>query len=219
MIALKSMEELFTILNGHVQYAVLRNYEHLLLPGDALLAGHPDIDLICTDREQILSLNITSSRGSSSDRVHRSVLINQQPVDLDLREVGDGYYCRKWEEDMISRRKLYLDSFYVLDHEDHFFSLLYHVLVQKKTVSDDYKARLIEMGSTYGLTQWDDGRAWELLNRFLREHGYTYSYPESARTVFNRKNAAPDLMEKDIRKQAVRSIEALKAGASKLLKK
>src|SRR3989304_4092278 len=58
-------------------------------------------------------------------KVSGYVAIGGRDVSVDIRFVGDCYYCEQWERDMLSRR-VRAGGFFVANNENLFYSLLYH---------------------------------------------------------------------------------------------
>lgn len=171
-----------TLKDSSIEYAILRNYENLL-EESLYVDGHGDIDLICSNSKQLAQyLNARPHEGHIQngvhDEVHYYIHINHDYVSLDLRFVGDGYYCEKWQKEMLERRTMQ-NGFYVLDDIDYFYSLIYHAIFQKKNLTDEYKNRLKKMAENVGIlvrepsTQFFVG----LLEDFMVKNDYQYVYP------------------------------------------
>ena len=132
-----SIEEFFSALNAAgINYLVLRNYENLLEP-ELYVGGHGDIDLLCDDAQSIARLVEAQPKAPKSTRllddgIHYLIFVDGTPVQLDLRQVGDGYYCTKWEKDLLERKVKY-DCFYVMNPVDYFYTLAYHAILQKRS--------------------------------------------------------------------------------------
>lgn len=177
----RSIHEIFDILNlNNVLYIVLRNYENLLSP-DLFLNGHGDLDILCDDSQRIVNLlELDSYRRDNppfkGDGVHYYVMINGQIVSIDLRYVGDDYYCRQWEEDMLKDRVAY-SCFYVPDNEAYFYSLIYHSILQKHLFSDDYKLRLKIMASNLSIPIEDSEQGYiAILEQYMSNNGYYFTW-------------------------------------------
>ncbi len=200
-----SLSDLFEQLNTGCPYVVLRNFETFVSDFTAL--EHPDIDLLCTSREALLQTIDTLSRGREGDLIHRRARIAGKDVDIDLREVGDGYLDASWEEKILAGRVLREDGFYVPQDEDYYFSLLYHVLIQKKQIAPDYQERLKKFADQLGLTKGNS--LLEQLEGYMRAGGYRYTYPESPSTAFFVSKVSKDLMEKNPKKKLRRLIHKI----------
>lgn len=179
----KSMKEVFDILNqNQIVYAVLRNYDNLL-EDEIYMDGHGDVDLICADSD-LLAETIKANpqefhmKKGMSDLVHYYFHLNGNYVSLDLRHIGDGYYCEKWQREMLDRRTMH-NGFYVLNEEDHFYTLVYHAIFQKKIFTKEYKERLTKMAKDLNLNV---GNAQIqdfvfLLEKYMKANAYRYQYP------------------------------------------
>ena len=72
------------------------------------LDGHGDVDLLCEDSQEIVRL-----LGAQTDRkdqypykgdgIHYYIYVGGERVSLDLRSVGDGYYCEMWEDNLYNQ--------------------------------------------------------------------------------------------------------------------
>lgn len=175
--------EVFNRLNSRgIRYLVLRNFESLSNTDLFLMEGHLDIDILCQDSQEIVRiLDLETDRKDippfKGDGIHYTIRIKNVPVSLDLRYVGDGYYCRAWEKDMLER-KIRQDFFYVMNEEDYFYSLIYHSILQKRFFSEDYRQRLIEMAIdlevNVGNAQIDDFLS--VLQIYMKKNDYQYEY-------------------------------------------
>lgn len=177
-----SVDEVFSILNSAgIQYLVLRNYENLSKP-EVFLDGHADIDILCKDSQEIVQvLDVQTNRKDEppfvGDGTHYYIYVGGEKVSLDLRYVGDGYYCEKWQTDMLTQR-VFNGLVFVLDPENYFYSLIYHAILQKREFSDEYKRRLKEMAGTLGITvnAPSEYSFLQNLQDYMRMKGYCFTY-------------------------------------------
>ena len=182
MINYPSIESVFDILNANdVQYLVLRNFENLLSP-DMYLDGHGDIDLLCIDSQQIVGLlDAGSDRPDTppyrGDGVHYFIMVNNQKVSLDLRYVGDDYYCKEWEDNLLLNRVRF-GCFYVMDKVNYFYTLVYHAILQKRSFSEEYRSRLTQMASCIGcmLSDTSESGFLRLLEDYMRANQYKFVF-------------------------------------------
>ena len=136
------IEDVFKRLNTKkIKYVVLRNWE--LFFDDLFIEGHNDIDLLCKNSfhkgkliKTFNAIPIANTFGSKYIS-----FIGGQRIILDIRIVGDGYYCKKWENNMIKNRVFDSRGFFILCNADYKHSLIYHVLIQKKDISVSYLER------------------------------------------------------------------------------
>ena len=160
---------------------MLRNYENLLEPG-LYVDGHADIDLLCDNARTIVELVeaqpiVPKNSRLQDDGIHYLISVNNNPVQLDLRQVGDGYYCAKWEKDLLDRRVM-RNGFYVMNDEDYFYTLAYHAILQKRSLSREYFIRLCNMadGLDLSVDEYSESGLLGLLENYMREHEYRFSY-------------------------------------------
>lgn len=169
-------EELFKKLNSsNSNYLVLRNYENLLDP-KIYVGGHGDIDILCEDSQAIVKV-LNAQLYGKDDGTHYYVLINGEKVFLDLRHIGDDYYCEKWEKNLLKNKILH-QCFYVMNQEDYFYTLIYHAILQKKKFSEEYRVRLTNMANSLGI---DVGNCREkdflrILMKHMKDNGYVFRY-------------------------------------------
>lgn len=186
--------------NSGVPYLVLRNYENLLSP-EIYVDGHGDIDLLCAD-SRLLAEKVGARtyhnkvKEVCDDGVHYYVLIAGKQVSLDLRSVGDGYYCQKWQQEMLDRRVL-KDGFYVMSEQDYLYSLIHHAILQKRSFSNEYRSRLTEMCNRLHIVMKDvSAQSFiQLLESYMAEHGYTYVYPRDTFVPLNTRYITSSLLE------------------------
>ena len=201
-----SLKEVFETLNSSdIEYLVLRNYE--LLTKDTFLIDHPDIDFLCDDREKMTGLLKAFPREKKNDRIHMAIDVNGITVPVDLRYAGDGYYDPEWEKEMLESRTLYNGLCYVMTREDYYYSLLYHALIQKREIAPDYRLRLDAMRRELGIAEDEDIR---ILEAYMKEKGYCYTYPELAVTMFNIEKADPSLVRNNTVRRIKRYLHGLK---------
>lgn len=204
MISYSNPLEVFSILNKvGIEYLVMRNYENLAHAEMFLLDGHPDIDILCWDSQEIVRLlDVQTDRKDippfKGDGTHYSLRIADRQVSLDLRYVGDGYYCRTWQQDMLAHR-VACDGFYVMDLRDYFYSLAYHALLQKRSFSDEYRKRLRSMADELGIAcEGSDSQAFlSVLQGYMRERGYRFEYASDCTVPCRFGQVAKDMILRD----------------------
>lgn len=138
----KSLQEFFYVLNNTIEYVVLRNFEYL--PNKNKSDEHGDIDLLVANFENARYIANARNVFDEPFRVHCECSIGGIPVRFDFRYVGDNYYCERWEKDILRNRILERNLFYVPCEIDYKYSLLYHALVQKTKLSEDYRRKLVK---------------------------------------------------------------------------
>ena len=177
-----SLREALRELDHHTPYLVMRNYENLS-EQCYYMDGHNDIDFLVQDiwkAMEVLHVHDNINWGSPN---HFSITIQGRKVKIGLRYVGDGYYDTKWQEVMLQKRKLFKDDFYIMDDENYFYSLLYHMLLQKKDPLLDYIERLDKMKDKF--IGYEPSDYDELLFSFLSKHNYVVPYPYDPSVIVN----------------------------------
>lgn len=193
MTSSKNIETFIKLLNNsNDSYAILRNYDNLL-EDEIYMDGHGDIDLICADSEKLAEeVQAFPHPGHVKNGVHNKthylIYIAGVEVSLDLRHVGDGYYCEKWQNEMLENRRLH-NGFFVLAPKDHFYTLIYHAIFQKPTFSVDYQLRLKRMADDLGISVRENSVHFyvSLLEEYMRENKYHYEIPRDKHVPLYRK--------------------------------
>ena len=178
MTDLQDLQQTFLILNSKCNYLVLRNFEEYY--DDILLPGHNDIDvLVASKKDARIMIKVFEAipRFQPEDGIHYKFLYRGVMVDLDIRIVGDGYYDKKWEKDLIANRRLDNRGFYIIgDITEYFYSLVYHAILQKDYLADDYIIRFKNMG-VLDVSECVEEKLLVHLHRYMIQSGYYYSVP------------------------------------------
>lgn len=176
-----SLTELFSVINSNTNSVVLRNYEDL---NDTFVFKEgDDIDFLCENLN--FFCGIINARKRQGGRCSFEVKVNDKYIPLDIRFIGDKYYDPLWAKDMLSR-KLITNGIPHLDQEDYFFSLIYHSKLQKNTVKNVYITRLDSLAGSLSFNNLkrefilDDDTCSILLNGFLKQYNYRYTYTDDA---------------------------------------
>lgn len=200
----KSFQEVIDIFHSNnVKYVILRNYDNLLT-SQLYLNGHSDVDILCEDSFEIVKLlgaycYEDLSPKLYNDGTHYYIYIKGNRVKLDLRHVGDGYYCTLWEKDMLQTRVLSPLGFYVPNETNMLYSILYHSLIQKKEISNDYLNEIKLCFSRFNIklsNNIDEKKQFiSVLESFMRSKGYFYSYPRDIYVPLNKKLITHSMIE------------------------
>jgi len=211
-----SFVDFFARLNGikELEYVVLRNFEDL--PADEHYGEKSDLDILVND--YFLFKRVTGAISYKHKRLKRhprggpaveyggykvagKVRIGEREVSVDVRFVGDNYYPQEWERNILKNRSVY-NGFYVPGETNLFYSLLYHALVHKRKMSDEYRNQLKEMMCEIQVGKCnenlDDTKAWSLLDNFMEENEYSYVRPNELTLPFNAHSRAGISIERDI---------------------
>jgi hypothetical protein len=139
-----SIYKLFFVLNESLPYVILRNFEHI--DREIVSAEHCDIDLLVSDFHQARSVIGARKVFGEKHRVHTAAKVGGREIFFDLRFVGDNYLPRAWQLLILKNRILYKDNFFIPADEDYFYSLLYHALINKNRIADNYTVVLTRLG-------------------------------------------------------------------------
>ena len=173
----ENIEEMFAALhNAKCKYVILRNYEEI----DAenfYTSGHADIDFLTKDSKCFAQAIHAFPRFISDDGIHYLVNIGGTEVVLDVRSVGDGYYDCKWENMILSKRSFFDKRFYIPDEENAYYSLVYHAILQKQELSEEYLGRLNRMALQCGVVAATKEEHLAALECYMDEKGYRYTVP------------------------------------------
>lgn len=177
-----NLAEAFQILNTQCNYLVLRNFEDFY--DDILLPGHDDIDVLCAskaDRKKMVQLMDAVTRVGIDNGIHYKFLYQNTEIALDIRTVGDGYYDKKWQKNMLQNRVLNPKGFYTMNEDDYFHSLIYHAIYQKNELSNDYLTRLRSMRNGYEQKVQEDFE--EALYDYMIGNDYYFSMTEDESVI------------------------------------
>ncbi len=183
--AVNSIGDLFDALNATQNYVVLRNYEQLK---DGLMEDHPDIDLLTDDLSSLVRVLGAKKRFNDLNSVQYHLAINGKDVSLDVRNIGDGYYCDHWQRRILLTRT-FRDNFYIPDDTEAFFTLLYHALLHKKQLSDDYLQRIHNFALALKLdgfkNQWTERDLLTYLLQYMDSKNYQLVEPKDLGVFWN----------------------------------
>lgn len=187
--------ELFYVLNSTVDYVVLRNFERL--PEKYRLESHGDIDLLVSDYKETLWITNSKPLFKENYRVHNQVRIIGQDVAFDFRFFGDNYYDEPWERKILKDRVLEKNAFFRPNDEDYFYSLLYHALVHKPKIKDDYIEKLISLADRAKIENFypkmfSDMKALKsFLDNYLQSVGFNYTRPNDFSVYYKELRTCP----------------------------
>lgn len=181
---------IFDILNRNCKYVVLRKWETVL--DDSIFFDQKnDIDILCEDREKVIALLNAQPVHKDKKRDNFMVLCRTFSIRLDIRWVGDGYYPKEWEINMLKDRVKAPNNVYRLSDEDCIYALAYHALLQKESVSESYRSSICEIYERFyhnSIASSTDNGLLSVLYRFLRMKGYGISIPKDNAVFMNTKN-------------------------------
>lgn len=180
----ESIQQLFYVLNNTIDYCVLRNHE--CLPDEYTVEGHGDIDLLVENKNYIAYLTLAKQIFPENYRVYHTINISGQEVPFDFRHIGDNYYDLLWQKEILKNRKLTKSLFYTPNDEDQYYSLLYHVYIQKCQVKEDYIPKLSEYGQKIGVAFHPNiTNTISQLDAYMQSKTYEYIKPQDITVIYN----------------------------------
>lgn len=170
-----SMEEMIHVLSQYDIYVVLTGDE-LLEKEFVGLGPHHDIDILTVNQKRTAEL-IEADRYDYYYGEHYRVCIAGKKLTIGIFELGDDYMDARWQKEMLQNRVLHPRGHYVMDAENHFYWILYHVLCQKRVIPEHYRRRILKEADMLGIVAGADTEMWHILEEFLLEKGYSCPYP------------------------------------------
>ena len=172
------MRDFFDFLNSHCRYIVLRNWDIL---HDENIHGktHEDIDILCESLDLFVEITGAHRIHKEKNRDNYIVLFQDTEIRIDVRWIGDGYYPADMEKKMLLNRVLNEQSIYVPATEDYFYSLLYHALIQKPYLSEEYRIKLCSIHKTLSEVNrvQKDISFQDALYGYIKTNGWSIEYP------------------------------------------
>ncbi|MBD5514083.1 MAG: hypothetical protein HDR06_05355 [Lachnospiraceae bacterium] len=175
-----SLREFFDELNLQCYYVVLRNFDYL--PEKYKCELHGDIDILTDDVNKMVDVTGAKKTALKRYRTHYICRIGDKDVEFDFRYIGDGYYCKKWEKDILKNRIMNDSGIYIPNDEDYKYTILYHALVHKKEIAADY-CKIIT--AIFGENPME---LIEHLKKYIKDNNYKFSQPYDLSVVFNFRN-------------------------------
>lgn len=128
-----SFEELFYFLNSVEPYVILRNQDEISQD----ISEEDDIDFLVLEPKKMAYFLNAKKMSKGTERVNYQIIVNNKKIRIDLRYVGDGYFDMYWQNNCMKNRVL-INNMYVLDQENSYYSLIYHVLIHKRKIPKKY---------------------------------------------------------------------------------
>ena len=89
---------------------------------------------------------------------------------------------------MLKQRTLAASNIYVMDYKNYFYSLIYHAIVQKHSLSEEYLKRLIDMSYRLGMDCNNKEELLRALFQFMKKKNYSVTMPRDPGVIFNMSN-------------------------------
>ena len=175
----KSLKQLFDAMNESLEYCVLRNTEDITKNFSPEI--HGDIDILVKEQAEAVCIMQAIKVHKESYRACYKVRVADNDVFFDIRYVGDNYYPKKWEKDMLKsaiRTKQDNLEFNILSPIHQYYTLLYHVYLQKQHVATDYPEKLRKYAALAELQYKNDTAiVMKQLRDYMVENRYSYELP------------------------------------------
>jgi len=182
-----SFRDFIDYANETANWLVLRNFE--FLPDD-FFGNDKDVDILCDDLDDFVSnMKLTKSRWGIAAY---STSINYKMVHFDLRFVGDNYYDKLWQSNMLRNKVFSEENVPHPNNEDYFYSLLYHSKIQKLSVKEIYKKRLTKLANSLEIEKFsnthfpENSELAEILSRYMEKENYVYMRPIDINVTLNK---------------------------------
>ncbi|SVB51093.1 uncharacterized protein METZ01_LOCUS203947, partial [marine metagenome] len=130
-----SLEQYFYFINSVEPYLVLRNHCELAKKIEEI----DDIDFLVINPYKFSLFSNAVKMSKGLERANYSILVENKRLHIDLRYIGDDYFDRFWQKECMNKKVMHDNGFYIMDDENQYFSLLYHVLIHKRKMPKKYK--------------------------------------------------------------------------------
>lgn len=174
-----TLEEFFEVLNlSGIKYVSLRKNEEL---PHRFSDNDKDIDILCNNKEKLsLIANAKKRNGGVSGY---KININNEWIPFDIRFIGDNYLDAVWEYKILENRIYRNNNLYVIDDYNQSYSIIYHILTQKNSISKYYINYLNEKGIST-----DENSLLRMICTFLTSNNYMYHKPIDPSVFQNKRN-------------------------------
>ena len=136
---MNNLEEFFSRMNLiNFPYVVLRNWEGL--PHRVEMGRHSDLDLLVYDVDHWMEVFPDASRVYLAPRVQFKQKIGNSFIQVDVRNVGDGYYPVGFEKELLNTKVWNKNGFFTPNKKSHIVGLAYHAVHHKN--DNDYTSHL-----------------------------------------------------------------------------
>lgn len=185
-----NLRELFHVLNNTISYCVWRNFEDY--PDHFDPSIHDDVDLLVEDlKKAIWIANGHKMFPDKPTSVAYLVKFGGKEVQFDLRYVGDKYIDPMWEKNVLESATIPHDitTFRRMSPENQYYTLLYHVYVQKNMIAEDYPKKLKTFAQMAGLTYIEDIQtSVHQLEEYMYNNNYRFTIPTEYEATINWSN-------------------------------
>ena len=171
-----NLYEIFSSIHPSLKYVIMRNYEEFS-ENNFYMQEHPDIDFLTDQPRKLVKALDARPRFIKDDGIHYIVIIAGKEVIIDIRTVGDGYYDKRWQMNMLQTRRQHPEGYYILSEHNYYYSLVYHAFLQKKVISEEYLYRLNIMACNIHISACSMRDHLQKLYDFMQLYQYHYTFP------------------------------------------
>tara|TARA_Y100000992_G_scaffold48665_1_gene28446 strand:+ start:7203 stop:8156 length:954 start_codon:yes stop_codon:yes gene_type:complete len=174
-----TIQDVFRELNQHpeLKWIITHNFD-TFKEGD-------DIDFLTDDYFGFMRTldSVESPKGSKRNRVsdggssvRNYINVGSKSIPIDIRYLGDNYFDKKLQQDMLDKRIEHPNGFYIPNKEMHLYSLIYHAIIHKPMISPTY----LKVFKQYGLNEFEMNKndLKDKLDTWFHKNGYSYCKPE-----------------------------------------
>lgn len=175
----KDWHQFFYTLNATLEYVLLRGSSWVNTSG-CPPTEHGDVDLlICGARQAGLIIGGKTCYQTHT-RKKQFISVGEQKVYIDLWDTANSYHDPAWERDILEHSEQQEPLMRVPNLRNQFYLLIYHCLVHKRKVAEDYRGALRDMALQLGCYNPDAGfdQYFILLARFMRDNHYVFTRPD-----------------------------------------
>lgn len=187
----KNLAELLQIIEQTGNSIVLRNFENL--PDSCRLGKHSDIDILTSAPDELVRMLNLKRASSLPFRAIWKTDVAESFVKFDIRSADDGYYPPEIVAHLLENKVVNEKKIPVPAGKDYFYSLLYHALIHKYKVADDYKKRLTAMAVQLGCISHQDSDELpeaslkDILVAWMNENSFCFCEPKDLTVHYNKK--------------------------------
>ena len=181
----KNMNELLYVMNGTINYVILRNFEGIPDEFD-----YNDIDLLVED-EKLAYIVKKDFSPMKHDSKAIELKVGSNSITLNPNYIGGYYFDEIWEKDILKRRVLHGNGFYIPSKLDYFYTLIYHVIFHDRwkkitDIREDYKKTILDLDKQLKLNEVtentlnDKNLVKQIIEKYMQKSSYkqtdTFTY-------------------------------------------
>jgi len=175
-----SFQEFLNMLNGTVNYVILRNFEDF---SNSLTSNlHNDVDIL-TDGDLMLPYVCMIEGAEPPKGIMPKIIVDQKILPIDWKRPCDNFYDKRWYHDILNRRILHKNGFYIPSDEDYLYTLFYHMIFHKQKISEEYRKKILTISNNLGKHEINENLLddFEKSKKFLESYlkKMKYSHPTS----------------------------------------